>query len=90
MLENGKNMEHESDGDTNSNWCTVYSHQRIDKGTVGLGNKSTSGDHPKNNIIKIGQNTKKNPGDLGRFAVIQTPGIYHQLTQMGRTLKLVK
>ena len=36
-----KTMEHESDGNTNCNWCTRYSHQRIGKETGGLGNKRT-------------------------------------------------
>ena len=51
-------VENENDGDTNFNWYSQYSHQRIDKGTGGLGNKRTSGDHLNYNIIKIGQNTK--------------------------------
>ena len=63
-------MEHESDGDANCNWCTRYSHQRIDKGTGGLGNKRTSGDYPNNSVIKIDQNTKKIPGNLKILAVI--------------------
>ena len=63
-------MEHESDGNTNCNWCTCYSHQRIGTGTGGLGNK-TNGDHPNYSIIKISQNTKKSPGDLRRLAVTQ-------------------
>ena len=36
-------MEREGGGDTNCNWSGRYSHQRIDKGTGGLGNKRTSG-----------------------------------------------
>ena len=44
-------MEHENDGDTNSNWCPWYSHQRIDTGTGGLGKPMTSKDHPNNNIF---------------------------------------
>ena len=35
----------------------------IDKGTEGVWNKGTSGDHPNYSIIKIRQNTKKIPGD---------------------------
>ena len=31
-----KNIEHESDDDTNCNWCAQYSHQWIDKGAGGL------------------------------------------------------
>ena len=42
-----KTVECESDGDTNHNWCSWYSNQKIDSGTGGLGNKRTSGDHPK-------------------------------------------
>ena len=49
---------------TNCNWCYWYSHQRIIKGTGGLGNKRTSGDHPNYYIIEISQNTEKSQGDL--------------------------
>ena len=73
-------MEHESDGDTNCNWCSWYSQQRIGKGTGGLENKRTSGDHPNYNIIKIGPNTEKSPADIRRLAVTQTPVEDHQLT----------
>ena len=38
-------MAHKSVSDTSCNWCTRYIHQMIDNG--GLGNKRTSGDHPK-------------------------------------------
>ena len=34
-----------------------------------LRNKRTSGDHPKHNIIEIGQNTEMSPGDLQKLAV---------------------
>ena len=61
----------ESDGDTNSNWCTRYSHQRIGIGTGGLGNKMTSGDHLNYSIVEICLNTKKGPGDLRKLAVTQ-------------------
>ena len=60
-------MEHESDDYTNCNWFSWYSHQRINKGTGGLGNKRSSGDHP--NYCIIGQNTEKSPGDLRKLAV---------------------
>ena len=39
-------MFHESDDNTNRNWCSWYSHQSINKGIGWLGNKRTSGDHP--------------------------------------------
>ena len=64
-----KIVEHESDDYTNCNWCFWYSHRRIIKGTGGLGNKRTSGDHPNYNSIEIGQNTEKCPGYLRRLVV---------------------
>ena len=65
-----KTVEHENDD--YCNWCSWYSHQRIDTRTGGLGNKRTRGDHPDYCIIEIGQNIKKSPGDLRRLAVTQT------------------
>ena len=56
-------MEHESDGDTNSNWCARYSHQKIGTGTGGLGKKRTIRGQPNYIIFKIGKNTEKSPGD---------------------------
>ena len=87
LLENKKSMKHESDGNTNCNWCTRYSHQRIDTGTAELGNKRTSGDNPNYSIIKIDQNTEKSPVNLRKVVVTQTPVKDHQLTLVGRTLK---
>ena len=46
-----KNVEHESDGDTYCDWCSLYSNQRIHTRTGGLGNKRTSGDLPNYSII---------------------------------------
>ena len=43
------------------------------KRTGGLGSWQTSGDHPNYSIIKNGQNTEKNPGDLRRRVITQTP-----------------
>ena len=83
-------MEHESDGDTNYNWHTRYSHQRIRSKTRELGNKRTSGDHLNYNIDEIGQNTKKSPGDVRRLAVTQTPVENHHRTMVFKTLKWVK
>ena len=36
-------------------------------------NRRTSRDHPNHSIFKIGQNTKKAPGDLMRILVTQIP-----------------
>ena len=74
--------EQESDGGANSNWCSWYSQRRIDKGTGGLENKRTRGDHANYCIIEVGQNTEKSPGDLRRLAVTQTLVRNHQLTLM--------
>ena len=66
MQENWKKfLEHESDGYTICNWCTLYSHRRMFTGTGGLENKRTIEDHPNNSIFKICQNTEKSPGDSG-------------------------
>ena len=56
--------KHESDADTNCNWGARYSHQIIDEGTGGSGNKRSSGNHPNYIIIMIGQNTEKKSSSL--------------------------
>ena len=81
MLEIEKTVEHESEGYTNCNCCSWYSHQRIDKRTRGLGNKRTTGDNPIYSIADISQNTEKSPGDL-RGLVAQTTVKDNQLMLM--------
>ena len=49
------------------------SNQMIGSMTEGLGNKGTSSNCPNYSIVTIGQNTEKNPGDLRRLEVTQTP-----------------
>ena len=66
-------MDHKSEGDTNFNWCAPYSYQRIGTGFGGLGNKRMSGDYRNFCISKIGRDPERNPGDLRRLAVTQTP-----------------
>ena len=61
-------MEHENNRDTNCNSGSWYPHERIGTGTGGLGNKRTSEDYPNNDIVEIGQNTEKSPGDFRRLA----------------------
>ena len=85
-LKKKQTMEHENGVNTNSNWVSWFSHQRIDKKTGGLGN-NRSGDHLNYSIIKIGQNTEKSLGDLRRLAVSQTPLKDHQLMLMWQTLR---
>ena len=52
--------------------ASLYSNWRTIKGTGGLENCRTSGDHPNNSLDENSQNTKKSFGDLRRLAVIQT------------------
>ena len=66
------------------------SHEMIDKGTGGLGNKRTSRDHPNYSTVMIGQDTEKSPGYLMKLAVTQTTMEDHQLMMVWKTLKEVK
>ena len=49
-----KTVEYESDENTNCNWCSWYSHQRISTRPGGLGNDMTSGNNPNYCVIEIG------------------------------------
>ena len=69
-----KTVEHESDCDTNCDWCSGYSYPKIDTGIGGLGNRRTSGDHPNYIFIKISQSTEKSPRDRRRLAVTHSWG----------------
>ena len=70
-----KTVKHESD---------VYALGTVTKGLIkgtgGLGNKRTNGDHQNYCIIEIGQNTEKSPGNLRRLVVAQTSVKDHKLT----------
>ena len=77
-----KTMEHESDVYTNCNWRSCYSHQRINKGTGGLGNQRKREGQPNHCIIEINQNIEKSSGDLRKLAVNQTSVKDHQLMLM--------
>ena len=90
LLGNWKTMEDESDGDTNCNWYSWYSHQRIGTRTGGLGNKRKSGDHPNYSIIEIGQITEKSPEDLRKLEVTQISMISHRWRPVWKTRKGVK
>ena len=50
-----------------------YTLQNIGTGPEGHGNKWTRTDHPNDSIVAIGKNTLKNPEELRRLAVTQTP-----------------
>ena len=81
-MELKKTVEKESDNYTIREWCFSYSHQRIIKGTGGLGNKRKRGDNPDYYITENGQNTEKSPGDLRRLTLTQTLVTDHQLKLM--------
>ena len=83
-------MEDESDGDTNRKICARHKRQSIGTRTGGLVNKRTSGYHSNYNIVEIGQDTKKSPGDLKWLTVVPTPVENHQLTLVWRTVEFVK
>ena len=73
------------DGYTNYNWSTRNNLQGLWKGTGRVGNWRTDWDHPNYNIIEIGQNTEKSPGDLWRLDVTKSPVNNLQLTLVGKT-----
>ena len=83
-------MEHKSDGDTNSNRCTRYSHRNIGKKTGRIRYKNARGDHSNDITFKMGQNIEKNPWVSRRLAVTQTPVKNHYLMLMWKILKGVK
>ena len=78
-------MEHDSDGNTSCHRWALYS-----KGTGRIGNKGMSEDHLNYNNIKIDQNTEKNPRNLRRLAVVQTPVESRQQKLAWKTFKDVK
>ena len=51
----------------NSNSCAGYSHQRIDIGTGGSGNKRMRKDHRNYSIVENGQTTENSSEDLRRL-----------------------
>ena len=74
-------------GDTHCNWHKSYSHQIITNETGGLRNKRTRADRPNDNIIKIGKNTHKCPGDFRRLTETQSVGKHHRLLLVLKTQK---
>ena len=77
----------ESDGDANCNWCSWYSHQRIDTRTGEIGSNRMRRDHPNYSFIKISQNIEKSPGDLRRLAFTLTLVRNYRLTPVWKTPK---
>ena len=77
-----KAVEHEGNGDTNCNLHACYGLQKLGRGTERIGNQRTNWEQPKYRIVEIGQHTEMSPGDLRRYAAIQTPMKDHQLTMV--------
>ena len=50
-----KTVEHQSDCDTNCNWCTRNSHHRTGAGIGGLRNNRMSADHLNYSMVEISQ-----------------------------------
>ena len=75
-----KNMENESDDNTECNRCTWNNTQRIFKGTGRLWKRWICGDQQNYIIFMMDQNTKKSPGDLRRLSVTRTPVKKHLIT----------
>ena len=73
-------MEYEGYSGTNFRWFTWKNPQRINKGTWRLRNQWASRDLADDGMIKIGQNTKKSPGDLKKLAITQIPVRNRDLT----------
>ena len=67
--------------------CARNNPQKFDKGTERFRNKRTNGDYSDYNILKIGRNRKKSPGELRRLALTQTPVEDNQLTLVWKTLR---
>ena len=66
-------MEYEGDSDTHCNWCTWNDTQRLGKKTARGVKSMKRRNHSNYSIVKIGENTEKNPADLQRFAINHTP-----------------
>ena len=73
-----KTMEHEDDGATNCSWCAWNDPQILGKGAERFRNRRTSYDHQNCDIVGVGSNTEKIPGDLRRITITQTPVKYNQ------------
>ena len=62
-------VEYESDGDANGSRSTWNGPQRLEKETDGFWNQRKNQYHSEHYIIKVGYNTQRSPGNLGRLAV---------------------
>ena len=59
--------------------CTLGTSPKVLEKNGRVGNRRTNRDHPNYNIVEIGQNTEKNPGDFWRCLVPQAPVKDHQM-----------
>ena len=68
-----KDVEHESDSDTDCDWRTWNSSERVGTRTGRVGNRSSNRDYPDYGILKISKNTDESPRGLRRLAFPQNP-----------------
>ena len=57
-------IKHDSDGDTNYNWCPRNDPRWLGKGISWAENQRMNRDHPNYSITKFGQITKNNPEEF--------------------------
>ena len=86
-LRTKKDVYYESDGEPNCNWRSWNGPRMLVKKTDRVGNRCKNQDYQIYSIVEIGQNAKKRPGELRRFAVTQNPLKAHQLTPVKKIFK---
>ena len=82
-------MEHVGDGDTNSNWCTRYRHQRICTRTGDLEIRGRVETIQSTALLRSAKIVRRFPETWGNFTVTQTPMRNYLLTLVWKTLKMI-
>ena len=84
-----KKQVHKGDGGTNSSWCTWNIVWGLEKKTKN-GNQRKNWVYLDHSSFKIGKNTEKSPGDLGRLAVTDILMKDYELMVEWKTHKKIK
>ena len=82
-----KFIDHENDDVTNFYLSAWNEPQKFGKGIQRIVNQKTNQDHPDYNIVEIGQNSEKTPGNLRRLTVTPSSVKNHQQTLLWKTRK---
>ena len=85
-----KTVEHKSDDYTNCNWCSWFSHQRIETRTGGLGKTGRMETIQTTALLSSARILRIVLETWGKLAVTQIPAESHQLTLVWKTLKWAK